>query len=125
MRPNSPTDADVFDTLATNADTLCIVRPWDLIVNTATTVPVGIALGTVTAGNFTIIQVAGLAAVLATGNVTALVANQPAVGAAAGVISGSAAAAANLYTGAGLILPQFATAAVGLLIPAYVNFTGQ
>lgn len=125
LRPNSPTDADVFDTLATNADTLCVIRPWNLIVNTATTTPVGVALGTVTAGNYTIIQVAGLAAVLAKGDVNALVVNQPAVGAAAGVISGSAAAAANLYTGASLVLPQFATAAASLLIPCYVNFTGQ
>lgn len=125
LRPNSPTDADVLDTALTNADPLCIIRPWNLIVNTATTTPVGVALGTVTAGNYTIIQVAGLAAVLAKGDVNALVVNQPAVGAAGGVASGSAAAAANLYTGASLILPQFATAAASLLIPAYVNFTGQ
>ena len=44
------------------------------------------------------------------GNGIALVVNQPAVGSAAGVIKGSAAAAANLYTGAGLILPQIANA---------------
>jgi hypothetical protein len=125
MRPNSPFDADVFDTLATNADPLSIIRPWNLIVNTATTTPVGVALGTVTAGSYTIIQVAGLAVVSAIGTTTATVVNQPAVGAAAGQIAGSAAAAANLYNGASLILPQFATAAASLLIPCYVNFTGQ
>jgi hypothetical protein len=126
MRPNSPTDQDVFDTLATNGDALCIIRPWNLIVNTATTTPVGVALGTVTAGNYTIIQVAGLAAVQVVGNGTATVVNQPAVGSAAGVVIGSAAGAANLYTGASLILPQIASSAAGpLLQPAFVNFTGQ
>jgi hypothetical protein len=124
LRPTTPNDADVFDTLATNADPLCIIRPWNLIVNTATTVPVGVALGTVTAGNYTVIQVAGMAAVQGVGNGTALVANVPAVGGAAGVILGTA--AANLYVGASLILPQFASVAAGpLLIPCYVNFTGQ
>lgn len=126
MRPNSPTDADVFDTLATNADVLCIIRPYNVIVCTATTVPLGVALGTVTAGNYTIIQVAGLAAVQTVGNANALVVNQPAIPSAAGVIKGSAAAAANIYTGAGLILPQIASAAAGpLLQPCYINFTGQ
>jgi hypothetical protein len=123
LRPTSPTDADVFDTLATNADPLCIIRPWNLIVNTATTVPVGVALGTVTAGNYTVIQVAGLAAVLGVGTGTALVANVPAVGSAAGVMIGTA--AANLYVGASLILPQLASTAASALMPAYVNFTGQ
>jgi hypothetical protein len=124
LRPTTPNDADVLDTALTNADPLCIIRPWNLIVNTATTVPVGVALGTVTAGNYTIIQVAGMAAIQGVGNGTAIVANVPAVGGAAGVILGTA--AANLYVGASLILPQFASVAAGpLLIPCYVNFTGQ
>jgi hypothetical protein len=123
LRPTSPSDADVFDTVATNADPLCIIRPWNLIVNTATTVPVGVALGTVTAGNYTVIQVAGLASVLGVGTGTALVVNVPAVGAAAGVMIGTA--AANLYVGASLILPQLASVAASALMPAYVNFTGQ
>lgn len=128
LRPNSPTDADVFDGFAVfaNADPLCIIRPHRVIVNTATTTPVGIALGTVTAASYTVVQVAGLACVSSVGNVTALAPNVPAVGAAAGVISGSAAGAANLYTGASLILPQIAQAAAGpIIIPCYVNFTGQ
>lgn len=126
MRPNSPTDQDVFDTLATNADALCIIRPYNVIVCTATTVPLGVALGTVTAGNYTIVQVAGLATVSVVGNVNATVVNQPAIPQAGGSIKGSAAAAANIYTGAGLMLPQIASAAAGpLLQPVFVNFTGQ
>jgi hypothetical protein len=123
MRPNSPTDADVFDTLATNADPLCIIRPWNLIVNTATTMPVGVALGTVTAGNFTVIQVAGLAIVSSTGTGTATAPNQPASGGAAGVVTGVAPPAA--WQGSAVILPQIANAAATIQIPAYVNFLGQ
>ena len=79
----------------------------------------------VAAGNYTIIQVGGLATLSAVGNVTALVVNQPAVPAAAGQIAGSAAAAANMYDGCSLMLPQFATAAASLLIPCFVNFMRQ
>lgn len=131
MRPNSPTDADVFDTLATDTNPCCIIRPYNVIVNTATTVPLGVSLGTVTAGNYTIVQVAGLAVLSVFGGGaggTAVVVNQPVVGGAAGKVTGSAAAAANLYLGAGLMLPTIAnTADVAspLLQPVYVNFTGQ
>ena len=125
MRPNSPNDADVLDTTPTNADPVCVIRPYNVIVCTATTVPIGVALGTVTSGNYTIIQVGGLATLSAVGNVTALVVNQPAVPAAAGQIAGSAAAAANMYDGCSLVLPQFATAAASLLIPCFVNFMRQ
>ena len=125
LRPNSPTDQDVFDTLATNGDAVSIIRPYNVLVCTASLTPLGVALGTVTSGNYTIIQVAGLACVTAVGNANALVVNQPAIPTAGGAIKGSAAAAANLYTGASCILPQYATAAASIIIPAYVNFTGQ
>jgi hypothetical protein len=125
LRPNSPTDQDVFDTLATNADVCAIIRPYNVLVCTATLTPIGVALGTVTSGNYTIVQVAGLAAVTSVGNGNALVVNQPAIPTAGGAIKGSAAAAANLYTGASCVLPQLASAAASLIIPAYVNFTGQ
>ena len=125
MRPNSPFDKDVLDTTPTNADPVTVIRPWNVILNTDTTVPIGVALGTVTAGNYTIIQVGGLAMISAIGTGTALVVNQPAVPAAGGQIAGSAAQADNVYTGASLILPQFATAAASLLIPCFVNFMRQ
>lgn len=127
MRPNSPHDADVLDTTPTNADPCCVIRPYHVIVNTEVTVPIGVSLGAVTSGNYTIVQVGGLAMISAIGDTTALVVNQPAVGAAAGQIAGSAAAAENLYLGASLILPQFATAAgaPGIFIPCFVNFMRQ
>jgi len=125
LRPNSPTDQDVFDTIATNGDAVSIIRPYNVLVCTATLTPIGVALGTVTSGNYTVVQVAGLAAVTSVGNANALVVNQPAIPTAGGAIKGSAAAAANLYTGASCVLPQLASSAASLIIPAYVNFTGQ
>jgi hypothetical protein len=120
LRPNSPTDADVFDGFSAfaNADAVCVIRPYHVIVNTATTAPVGVALGTVTSGNYTIIQVAGLAGV----NSTTATANVPAVGGAAGVIvtGGGVANAYNL----GLILPMITNAVAANIIPCMVNFTG-
>jgi hypothetical protein len=127
MRPNNPYDKDVLDTAATSADPCTVIRPWNVIVNTDATVPLGVSLGAVTAGNYTVIQVGGLAMISAIGDSTGLVVNQPAVGAAAGQIAGSAAAAENLFLGASLILPQFATTAgaPGILIPCFVNFMRQ
>lgn len=125
LRPNSPTDQDVFDTVPTAGDVADIIRPYQVKVCTGSLCPAGIALGAVTASNYTVIQVAGLACVLSKGDVTPTVPMVPAVPGAAGVISGSVAAAANLYTGAGVILPLIASAAASLIIPCYVNFTGN
>jgi hypothetical protein len=130
LRPNSPTDQDVFDGFSAfaNADAVCVIRPYNVIVNTATTVPCGVALGTVTSGNYTIIQVAGLAGV----NSTTATANVPAVGGAAGVITTAAgvgngtggAAAASLYGSGTMILPMITNAVAANIIPCMVNFTG-
>lgn len=129
MRPNSATDADVFDTVATNADPCCIIRPYHVIVCTDAMTPLGVALGTVTAGHYTIIQIGGLANVLVDGDGLneATVLGQPAWTAAAGAIRG-ANGVASLYTGAALILPQLVSAddvAAGKMIPCFINFTHQ
>jgi hypothetical protein len=122
MRPNSPLDQDIFDGFSAfaNADAVCVIRPWHVIVNTATTVPVGIALGTVTSGNYTIIQVAGLAGV----KNTSATANVPIVGAAAG-LTVTGAGAADAYAGASNMLPMITNAVANNIIPVMVNFTGQ
>jgi hypothetical protein len=124
LRPNLPTDHDVFPFVPVAGDVAAIIRPHHVIVCTASLNPVGVALGTVTQYNYTLIQVAGLALVLSKGDVTATVVNVPAVPGAAGVVSGSAAAAANLYAGGGNIIPQLANAGASVVIPCYVNFTG-
>jgi hypothetical protein len=135
MRPNLPYDQDVFDTAATNADVVNIIRPYNVKVCTATTVPVGVALGTVTSGNYTIVQVAGIAILSAAGSggsYVAIAVNKPASPAAAGVVTGFAGtataltgAAGNLYSGAGSIIPLIAnTSGSALLQPFYINFTG-
>lgn len=132
LLPNSPLDLDVFDTLPTNADPCCIIRPYHTIVCTAATIPVGVTLGTVTQYNYTIVQVAGLAAVASVGNGVALVSGTPALPIAGGAISGFAGTATALtgtaapqFLGAGMVVPLFASAAASLLIPCYVNFIGQ
>ena len=128
MRPASPTDQDVFDTTPTNADVVDIIRPYHVRVCTDTDTPIGVCLGTVNAGNYTIIQIAGMAAVLADGSGLneGLVVNQPAwtCGATPGAIRG-ANGVASLYTGAASILPQYATTTAGLIIPCFVNFLMQ
>lgn len=126
LRPNSPLDADIFDTVATDNDVVKIIRPYVVTHATATSVAVGVALGTVTANQYTIIQIAGLAAVRATNGGAALVVNVPAIMSGTdGVITG-AGGTANLYNAAGSILPQFAYNAAGPgLVPCFVNFTGQ
>lgn len=128
-RPNSATDADVFDTLATNADPCAIIRPYHVIVSTATTTPIGVALGTVTQYQYTIIQIGGLANVLidADGVNEGIVEDQPAWTAAAGAIRG-ANGVASLYTQAACILPKFAATddvATGIMVPCFVNFHAQ
>lgn len=124
--PNSPSgglDADIFTgTLPANTDPYCIIRPWTVKVCTATTRPIGVALGTVTAGNFTIIQVAGLAQVVVLGAAT-VTANAVLVPAAAGVATGTA--AANQYAEGTTMINQLAWAtASNRNLPVYVNFTG-
>jgi hypothetical protein len=126
MRPNSSLDADVFDYIPLNNELCSIVRPYHVIQCTEALAPIGVALGTVTAGNYTIIQIAGLANVLVDGDGLneGLVVNQPAWTVAAGAIRGANGVAAQLVQGA-CILPQFASVvdiAVGLMIPCYVNF---
>jgi hypothetical protein len=128
-RPNSATDADVFDTLATNGDVCSVIRPYHVIVCTEAMTPIGVALGTVTQYQYTIIQIGGLANVLIDGDGVneGLVQDQPAWTAAAGAIRG-ANGVASLYTQAACILPKYAATddvAAGVMIPCFVNFKAQ
>jgi len=128
-RPNSATDADVFDLTLTNGNAVSIIRPYHVIVCTASLAPVGIALGTVTQYNYTIIQIGGLANVLvdADGVNEGLVVGEPAWTAAAGAIKGGN-AVDSLYGGASSIIPQMASTddvATGFCYPCFVNFRAQ
>ena len=117
-------DADVSAVAVTTGTNVQIIRPFMVNLNTATTVPVGVALGTVTAGYYTIIQIAGLAMVKALGS-TAIVTNKPVVGTAGGVIIGTATPV--IYMQGAKINPLVActeTATSGTPIPCYVNFIG-
>lgn len=127
-RPNDP---DVLASVPSNGSALSIVEPYSVRVCTDVLNPVGVALGTVTSGNSTIIQIGGLAEVLTVGSGVATVYGVPASPGAAGVITGFAGtataltgAAANLYSGGGNIIPLHAYASTSLLTPCMVNFTG-
>jgi hypothetical protein len=126
LRPNSPTDADVFETAATDNDLACIIRPHHVKVCTATDVPLGVALGTVTQFNYTLIQKAGLAIVIVDadgGGATPIVVGKQAVSTAAGNAVGVA--APTIYSIGASMIPLFAsTGAAGTFVPFYVNFTG-
>lgn len=79
-------DGDVLGSTPTTGDAAHVIRLFGVDVAGAVGVPVGVALGTVTSGNRTIIQVAGLAQVLSVGSTDALVDNRIVVTAAAGVV---------------------------------------
>lgn len=120
---SNPKDADVFTTAPSNTNPVSIIRPWNVRVCTAALQPVGVALGTVTSGNYTPVQIAGLALVSAIGNGTALVMGVPAIPANSGQILGGG-GTANLYGSGSAIVPQYAYAGAGQVIPCLVNFTG-
>jgi len=120
---SNPKDADVFTAAPANTNPVVIIRPWNVRVCTASLQPVGVALGTVTQNYYTVVQLAGVAMVSAIGNGTALVSGVPAIPAAAGQILGGG-TTANLYSAGTAIVPQYAYAGAGQLIPCLVNFTG-
>lgn len=120
---SKPDDQNAFEEIPTTGDVCIVIRPNQVIVNTATTVPCGVALGTVTAGYYTIIQTKGLALVSSKGDGTALAVGVPAVGTAAGVAIGGN-GTANAYTGANMV-PMSAFSAASGLSPILINFKGQ
>lgn len=125
MRPAGPNDQDVFDNTPLNAEACSIIRPFDVVQADGTQPPIGVALGTVTAGNYTVIQIRGLACVLVDGSGlnADITVNEPAVSIAGGLAAGNN-ALPSLLMGGGMILPQIATSAAGVFVPAYVNFMG-
>jgi hypothetical protein len=85
------TDGDVLGFTPTTGDDLNIIRPYSVDVcgaAAAAEVPVGVALGTVTSGNRTLVQVSGLARVLGVGTGTAITDNATVITGAAGVVLG-------------------------------------
>jgi hypothetical protein len=131
LRPSLPNDLDVWTTTPTNGDALTVIRPWNVKVCTATTNPVGVALGTVTSGSYTIIQVAGLAGVSATATVAITAMSTLVTPAASGVLNGFAGTAtalvgtaASTYMQGASIVPLIALASGSAMIPCFVNFIG-
>jgi len=123
LRPGLPNDLDTWTTTPTNADPLGVIRPFQVKVCTAALQPIGVALGSVTSGNYTIIQVAGLAGVSAITGLTTMV---PAGVGAAGVVAPQPANYATaIYNNAGASIIPLHTTGGSLMIPAMVNFIGS
>lgn len=100
-RSNQQADADAYATAPANTDALTFIRPYQTQIfptaNAATGMVSGIAVSAVAQNSWHFEQIDGLAMVSAVGAVTALVQNAPCVpsAAAAGVVIGAAAVAAN------------------------------
>jgi hypothetical protein len=109
-------DGDTLAAIPTTGDPLAVVRPYAVDVAGAAESPAGIALGTVTSGNRTLVQVGGLAFVSCVGNTDALVDNKLVTTAAAGNGKGPLAA--------GLAIIEV-PAAIGIAREAYVSATAK
>lgn len=123
--PSLPYDKDVLDTTPTNADPVIIIRPNNVTQCDATHMPIGVALGTVTQYNYTLIQIAGLAVlnVDANGANEDIALGEPVVPAAAGCVKGLNATASPWQLGS-QVQPLYATNAASGLFPFYINFIG-
>jgi len=120
---NNIYDLDYLPRTATNGAALAVIRPFNVISATASTLPIGVALGTITSGNWTIIQVAGLAMIQANNVGAATAVGVPGAMQASGVFTGAASASQSILGTS--IIPLYAhNSSTTSLIPAFVNFMG-
>lgn len=82
-------DGDSLSAIPTTGDPLAVVRCYAVDVAGVAATPYGVALGTVSSGNRTLVQVGGLALVQANGATDALTDGGIAVTAASGVVKGT------------------------------------
>lgn len=118
------TDGDALAAVPTNGDVLHVVRPYAVDVAGAGDTPCGVALGTVTSGNRTLVQVSGLAQVSAIGSTDALTDNGIAVTAASGKVKGTlgtATAASAIQEAKSIVgIAKMAYAGASQLIPVFL-----
>ncbi len=119
---NNQADANVLPAVPANNTPVVITRPNRVRVCTATLCPVGVALGTVTSGNYTIIQLAGYTHII-TGTGQDTVAGEPAVPGAAGVVVGGT-STAFAYTPGVSIIALSVVSGGPYGAPYLVNFIG-
>lgn len=119
----APNDPDKLSAVPANGSAITVFRDYSVRVCTGSLVPLGVAMGTVTAGNYTLIQVAGLAQILTVGSGTATVFGVPGAPSTAGVAIGSA--GANQYLQGGSLVAMHAFAGSSQLCPWMINFTGS
>lgn len=121
-----PLDGDALATnqIPTSTDPISIIRPYRVSKATSTLPAIGVALGTVTSGYYTIIQVAGLALCKYVNTANAVVGAPGIVSGTAGVLTGGG-GTANAYHGARFVALQAASTGSGVLLPWQINNMGQ
>jgi hypothetical protein len=125
LNPN-PTvyDGDVFETVPANNDPAHLIRPFQVKVCTASFRPIGIALGTVTSGNYTLLHVGGITNALVLG-AASLAIGTPLVPGAAGVMTKSSTDSPILFSeGTTCVAAAAWATASNRLVPCWINFMG-
>ena len=112
-------DGDALAAIPTTGDPVALLRPYAVDVAGLASAPLGVALGTVTSGNRTLIQTAGIAQVLAVGSTDAVVDGLIVVCTATGNVKGS------LTTASAASAIADASSIVGYARQAYVSATAK
>lgn len=117
-------DGDVLAAIPTDTDVLHVVRPFAVDVAGVAATPVGVAMGTVTSGNRTLVQIEGLALVSAIGSTDAITDNGIVVTAAAGQVKGTlgtATAASAIAEAKSIVgIGKMAYSGASVLVPVYL-----
>jgi hypothetical protein len=119
---NNQPDPNILPAVPGNNTPVSISRPFRVRVSTEALQPVGVALGTVTSGNYTVIQLAGYTHII-TGAGADTVVGVPCIGIAGGAVVGST-AGATPYIAGGAIIPLAVVSGGPYLAPHEINFIG-
>ncbi len=119
-------DGDILGAVPTNGEVIHVVRPFAVDVAGAGAIPVGVALGTVTSGYRTLIQIEGPGIVSGIGSTDAIVDNGIITTAASGNVKGATTAALTADDVlASLGQGKMAHSGGATLIAAYINPAGR
>lgn len=127
--PNSPSgaaDIDAIAALPSNGVAVCIIRPFQIVKCTDVLQPIGVALGTVADGNYTIIHVSGMGLLDTVGNGAnaGIVVGEPCAVDANGKFIGTN-AVAPINGGASSFKPLLASTAASAVVPFEFNCIGN
>lgn len=125
--PNSPAgaaDIDQIAALPANAVPVSVIRHFEVVACTASTPPIGITLGAVSASNYTIVQVLGFGLAQITGHASLSAAGMVVYPGAAGVLTYAAAVPITMGAAIARVVHAYTTVATSLM-PLNFNFSGN